>query len=33
MKLRNMKKTALAAVICTAFTPQVQAGSELRTLN
>jgi phosphate-selective porin OprO/OprP len=32
MKLMNMKKTALAAVICTVFTPQVQAGSELRTL-
>jgi len=32
MKIINIKKTVLAGAICTVFTPQVQAGSELRTL-
>ncbi len=30
--MKNLNKTVLAGIICTAFTPQVQAGSELRTL-
>jgi len=32
MKIINIKKTVLAGAICTIFTPQVQAGSELQTL-